>query len=480
MSVRPGVTVTQRSTPPPRSAPTDTGLWHVVGLTDTGPLTPLLVTSMADFERKFGPRVSYSILYDAVDTYFREGGSRAYISRVVGPAATTGTRNLLDAGAAVSLVASALGPGASSANISVGVRAGVGGGNFVVFVVVGGVEVETSPDLADNNAAVLWSQTSQYIRLALGASANDPNVAAAAALSAGSDDRTNIVDTQRFAALDRLTADLGPGQVSMPGTTTSTVHGALLTHAKNRRRTAILDAPDTPTQATLVTAASSARNGDQRYGGMFAPWLVAPGVVTGTIRTVPPSALVAGKIAKNEAAGFGAGDPAAGDLGQAEFISGLSQLPWDDTTRQTLNGAGINVIRPMFGGFRIYGWRSLVDAVADPDWAGLNNSRLFGSISARAAAIAEGFVFDKIDGQGKKTSEFGGVLKGLLMDYYTNGDLYGATPQEAFFVDVGPQVNTPATLALNELHAVLNVKFSPFAEWVQIEIVKRPISEGVV
>src|SRR4051794_40819534 len=105
---RPGVVISQRSTPPTRSAPTDTGVSFVVGLTDAGSLTPTLVRSLSDFERLFGPRVSYSVLYDAMDVFFREGGNRAYISRVVGPNPVIASHNLLDSGAAISLVAKAI------------------------------------------------------------------------------------------------------------------------------------------------------------------------------------------------------------------------------------------------------------------------------------------------------------------------------------------------------------------------------------
>lgn len=479
MSVRPGVSIIQRSTPPPRSAPTDTGVWHVVGLTDSGPLTPQIIGSMADYERLYGPRVTYSVLYDALDMYFREGGARAMISRVVGPAAVNGSRNLLDAGAAISLVASALGPSTSSNLISVGVRAGGAGGTFVVFVVIGGVEVETSPDLIDTNAAVLWAAGSNYIRLTQGASVNDPAVVAAAALAGGTDDRASITDTQWQQALDRITADLGPGQVSAPGRTTAAGHGQLLAHARVTRRVAILDAPDTATQATLTAAAAAARVGDQRYGGMFAPWIIAPGVVAGTTRNIPPSALVAGLLSRNDASGEGPSAPAAGDLGESFFATTLSQIAWSDAVRTILNTAGINVIRTQFGAVRVYGWRSLVDPVQDPEWLNLGSVRLYMHIAAMASSIAEGFLFDKIDGQGKKISEFSGALRGMLMDLYDDGDLYGATPEEAFYVDVGNQVNTATSLAANELRAVLNVKMSPFGEFVQVEIVKRPITEGV-
>jgi len=480
MGLRPSVDVVLRSTPVPQSAPTDLGVSFVVGLSDSGPAnTATLVSSISDFERIFGLRTTYSVLYDALDIYFREGGANAYVSRVVGPSATTGFKNLNDAGAAVSLVANALGPGAGSANISVGVRAGSSGALFVIFVVVGGVEVETSPDLADQNAAVLWGKSSNYIRLVLGASANNPAVAAAAALSAGNDDRNNVVDAQWQTALDGIPEALGPGQVWAPGRTTDVGHTQLLAHAYNRSRVGILDAPDTPTISVLQASATGARAGNQRFGAMFWPWAVCPGVVSGSTRKVPYSAIQAGVLARNDASGFGPSDPAAGDNGVSFTAIDLSQPAVSDASRDTLNKSGIDVVRMMFGSARTYGWRSLVDPVADSDWINFGHVRLYTAIVADANQIGERFMFDKLDGQGTKISEFEKDLKGMLARYYSSGDLYGATPQDAYRVDVGPSVNTPTTLSKNELHAVLYVKMSPFSEYIRIEIVKLPITQTV-
>lgn len=482
MSVRPGVNVTLRSTPPARSLPTDIGTFFAVGTSDLGPAnTPVQIRSLADFERIFGLRQSYSVLYDAIDVFYREGGSTAYISRVVGPAAVKASKNLLDAGAAISLVASAIGPGATPNSYSVGVRAGSAGGTFVVFVVVNTVEVETSPDLATQDAAVSWASNSNYIRLTKGASANNPAVVAAGVLSGGSDDRSNITDTQRQAALDAFTPDLGPGQVAEPGNTTDTAHVRLVNHANANSRTALLDAPDSSTVATLQTSATNAKNGVQRYSSLWAPWLIVPGTPSAPTapRTVPPSAIVAGIIARNDGNGQSANDPAAGDLGQSLYAIALSQPAWTDTQRGTLNTSGVNIFRTLFGTIRTYGWRSLADPITDSLWVNFGHARLYMAISARGRALAEAFMFDKIDGQGKKIAEFNGVLTGMLMDFFNAGDLYGATSAEAFSVDTSAAVNTPATLANNELHAVLNVKMSPFAEMVQIEIVKRAITEVI-
>ena len=45
---------------------------------------------------------------------------------------------------------------------------------------------------------------------------------------------------------------------------------------------------------------------------------------------------------------------------------------------------------------------------------------------------------------------------------------------EAYVVNVGPSVNTPATIADGQLCAVLSVRMSPHAELVRIQIVKYP------
>lgn len=481
MSVRPGVNVTLRSTPPARSFPADTGVFFATGLSDLGPsYTPTAVRSMADFERIFGLRQSYSVLYDALDVFFREGGNLAYISRVVGPAAVTAFKNLLDAGAGISLIVKAIGPGATPNGYKVGVRAGVAGGSYVVFVQdANSVEVETSPDLFTQQSAINWAANSNYIRITLGATALNPAVVAAAVLATGADDRVNIVDAQWQQALDAIGPQLGPGQVAAPGRTTDVGHTQLVAHAAANRRVALLDAPDTPTIATLQASAIGARQGSQRFSALFAPWILVPGVVGGTTRSVPPSALVAGVLARNDARGNGAADPAAGDLGQSLYATDLTQVPWTDAQRGTLNVSGVNVIRSMFGSIRIYGWRSLSDPVSEGLWINFGHARLYMAIAGRGTLLAEAFEFDKIDGQGKKLAEFNSVLVGMLNDFFVNGDLYGATPAEAYSVDTSAAVNTPATLSNNELHAVLNVKMSPFAEMVQIEIVKRAITEVI-
>lgn len=478
MSVRPGTAITLRTVPPVRSAPADTSTWFVVGTSDQGALVPQLIRSMSDFTRLYGPRASYSVLYDAVDVFFREGGSSVYISRVVGPAPIVAFKNLLDGSAGISLIAKAIGPGVYGNSIKIAVLAPLVSGYRLQVTDANNVVQETSPDLADQQSAINWANNSNYIRVTLGASALNPATIAAGALATGTDDRVNATDTQWLAALNLFTSDLGPGQVSMPGRTTDTAHQQLMAHADALNRVAILDLPDTATTATLLTSVQTARGAVGKRGAAFAPWLICPGLTPNTTRTVPPSALVAACCTRVDSE-FNPNVPAAGVLGIAQYCYDLTQIAWDGTTRTQLNLGGVNVIRDMFGAPRIYGWRSMVDPNLEQNWIDFGNSRLYMAISAEANNIAETYVLAQIDGQGIVIGAFGGALVGMLIPYWNEGALYGLTTDEAFYVDTGVQVNTPTTIGNNELHAVISLRMSPFAELVVIEIVKVGVTEAV-
>lgn len=478
---RPGVEVVSRATPPSRGAPSETGVWFVAGLTQKGPASrPVMVRNIGDYIRVFGGRVSYGQLYDALDAFFREGGSQAYVSRVVGPDATNDTATLSDASAAPSIAVSSIGPGA---NLAVSVVAGIETGTFRLIVAEDGANVESSYDLSDPTEAVSWGQSSEYVRVqALGGT--NPTPQDDVPIAGGTDDRAGITDAERTAALAVFTRDLGPGQISFPGATTQTMHSALLDHAKASNRFALLDGANTSDRLTLESAADSIRanvgldEDSVTYGAMFAPWALIPGVVRGTMRTVPPSGLVAGLIARSDSATGNPNQPAAGRNGESNFALGLSQPGWSDSDRESLNENGVNVLRSMYGGVRLYGYRTLAD-LEDPAWLTISAARTRMAIVNDLNILGEQFMFAQLDGKGKKIAEFAGAITGVLQGYWNLGALYGETADEAFVVDTGPTVNTPESLANNELHAIVGIRTSPFAELVYIEIVKVPVTEAL-
>jgi hypothetical protein len=484
---RPGSLVINRSTPPPRSIPVATDMMFAAGLTDKGPLRPVTILSLQDFTNVFGSRQTYSVLYDAMEGYFREGGSRATISRVVGPAAVVASVALdgSSAGGPTSLTVSAKGPGAYGNTLRVTV---VGGGTTTPYTitisdtVLGTLEV--SPSLADQNQAVAWSQTSAWVDITLGAEASNPVAVSNAALTLGADDRLNIVDANWLTALNRFTKDLGPGQICAPGRTTLVGQQQIRDHAAANNRFALVDLTDTVTVATLTAATVALRSANDRYAAAFSPWCVIPGLTPGTTRIIPPSTIVAAKIAAGEGKGGSPNKPAAGyPDGVLNFVMGLSQVPFDDTsgidvTRDTMYTAGINQIMSRYGLLEVFGWRTLTDPLgSNQDWLNIGNARLNMAITARALAISESYLLDEIDGQGRIFKQFQGDLTGMLMDFYAKGSLYGTKPEDAFLVDTGPTVNTTATIANRELHAVIATRMAPDAELVFVEIVKVPTTQ---
>lgn len=475
----PGTDIISRESPPAQLVPADAGQWFVAGLTDRGPVTkPLLVRNLAQFVTLFGARVSYGALYDALDAFFREGGGKAYVGRVVGPAAAASKAVLKD-GEEETLEVEAISPGAWGNNLKIKVTEGVAGGTVKVTVEESGVVVEASGDLADKAAILAWSSNSSYVVFTDTEEGGDPDVQTVE-LKTGKDDRENITDAQWLAALNLFTEGYGPGQVSAPGRTTEAGQKQLLAHAASFNRVAILDGTDTHTVGTLTAQATALRNDDNaRYGGLFAPWITVPGVAPGTTRTVPPSPVVAGEIARLAALGASPNVAAAGENGISEYATDLSQEAWTDAEREALNDGGVNVIRLHRGAFRTYGFRTFVDPNVDDTWLQLTNARLHMVIAALADAIAEKYVFAQIDGRRFKLSEFNAELTAMLMPFWSAGSLYGATFQEAAIVDTGPQVNTEETIAAREIRAVMALRMSPFGERVTVEISKVATTEAI-
>lgn len=489
MSPIPGTEVTLGEATSSRSTPTGTGTFFAVGLTERGPTTPMRITSMAEFANKAGARQSDSVLYDTLESYFRVGGNLAYVSRVTGPTPVTGTLTLVDrAGTPLNtLRVDAIGPGSWSSNVTIQVANGVGTNTFTLTIREGGVIQEVSPDLATPDEAVAWAQTSNYVRItnlsaATAAPNNNPAVAAATVLSTGTDDRSNATDNTWLTSLNKFDKDLGAGQVAMPGRTTSQSRTDLADHANDKNRVALVDTTDTGVIATLTALGTGLRAASthEKRVGIFAPWVRIPGLTTGTTRSVPPSGIVAGLISALDAKTGNPNKAAAGKNGAIDFATGLTQNAWTEAERGQLNDAGVNVIREVHEQIKVYGWRSVASTISEAKWKSLGAARTVMAVAAEADIIAEAHAFEDLFPQGDEITKFGGDLSAMCERFYQIGALFGDTSEDAYSVNVSPEVNTIETIDNGELHAIIALKTSPFAERVYIEIVKVALSESVL
>ena len=491
---RPGTEITARDTSPPRSAPTDTGVWFVTGIAEAGPSTAQHITSLDAFTDIYGGRVSYSVLYDSLETFFNEGGSSAYVARVSGPTPVKASANVFDQSGSTnpadrSLIATAKHAGEWYNSINVETTGGAGASDPFVVIISHDTDgtLETSPSLATRAEAVTWSAGSDYVDLTLGASAENPRAQGPTSFTSGADDHASITETEWTAALVQFQSTLGPGQVSAPGRSTSASHVALAAHALANGRVALCDAADVDDtgKSTLTTAVATDQTAltqaQERVSALLAGWTNIEGLVASTTRSVPPSATYAGLIARNDAVND-PGQAAAGVNGRS--LTALEvRCEFSDDDYEDLNEAQVNMLRPFAqydGEVRAYGYRTMALKASNPNHWQLSGARLFMAIRARGEEIAEHYVFGQIDGRGHLLSAYAGELTGMLVEFYNADALYGDTPAEAFAVSVGPDVNPVAQLADGIVKAVISIRVSPFGELVRLEIVKRSLTESLV
>lgn len=375
---RPGVEVSLVNTAPSRGLPTETGPAFFVGSATSGDqVAPVKVQSMDQFIAAFGVPLAGSALSVAVETFFREGGTTLYVSRV--------------------------------------------------------------HHLGSN---------------------------------------TGIVTADWQAALDRIDRMLGPGQVAAPGNSTAAVQQAVIAHALDRNRVALIDGANITVQATVL-AAAAALNGETgaKFAAFFGNWLTYLDSA-GLEVAVPGSAVAAALMAKNDQRNS-PNVPAAGDNGVVTGAVGI-EAEFLGSEAQALNDGGVNLFRNVYGTTKLYGYRSLSLLSSNQDWWQFNHARLYIGIVAKCNEVAEAYVFDEVDGQRRRLAAFEGDLVGELLPLYNAGSLYGTTPDEAFIVDaVSLQANPDAQLAQGIIRALIGVRMSPFAELVRIQITKVPITEAL-
>ena len=125
--------------------------------------------------------------------------------------------------------------------------------------------------------------------------------------------------------------------------------------------------------------------------------------------------------------------------------------------------------------------RTLADQSSDQAWSIAANVRCTMAIVARFRSIGDQHEFDQIDGFGEALSRFQGDLIGVCMEFFSPPvrALYGATPADAFRVDVGPGLNTPASLQAGILTAQVALRLSPSNEQTIINVVRVPLTQSL-
>lgn len=472
---RPGVTTTVVDDVAAIGPAILTGTAFMVGPTERGPAAvPTRVTSWRQFKERFGG-TTVNDMYKSAFAFFNEGGLYLYVVRAVGAGAVAATAS--QAGWAKF---DANGPGIWANGWKVNIDP-VNGSNPVRFVVsvldAANVVKEVSAPLLGADVA---AYTGTYVRASsLGTTYLAENAATAVLTLATGAAGAAPIDAEVLATLNTINLSYGPGQVLIPGSRVAVQWAGLADHCRVYSRNGIIDLSDTAVQATLksdVQTLAAASTGANRVLALGTP-INYPGDTPGVVWEVPYSGVQAGIIGRVD----GLGDPslvAAGSDGNSRLALSYKR-DFTDVEREDANYSGVSLAKMVQGELRTYGYR-VASGQTDANWVFFQEGRVVNAVTHECNGALEEFVFKTIDGRGKLFARVNAALVGICQRYWQSNALYGDTANDAFRVDTSfPGINTPATVALGEIHAQVRLRASRVAEWVVLDIVKVPLERQV-
>jgi phage tail sheath protein FI len=263
-----------------------------------------------------------------------------------------------------------------------------------------------------------------------------------------------------FDEIDEIALVVAPGQIS------AAVQDALLSHCETRKdRFAILDSPETITGG--VDKLPKPR--DSKYGAYYFPWIQVYDPDKGNI-FVPPGGHIAGVYSRTDSERGVHKAPAN------EIIRGALGLKYNVSKgeQDLLNPKGINAIRLMNGGIRIWGARTLS---SDPSWRYINVRRLFIMVESSIERATQWVVFEPNDHRLWKRVQR--TISSFLTLLWRNGALMGTAPEQAFYVKCDSETNPPEVIDAGQL--VVEIGLAPVkpAEFVIFRIGQMASGGGV-
>jgi phage tail sheath protein FI len=462
-----------------------------VGLAARGPAnTPTLVTNWNQFTSTFGEFVEGSYLAHAVYGYFLNGGGAAYVVRVgadgVMPTASAELPSAEKGKPAFRVAALESGPAGNDISVDVETSGEAAEGNFKLVVKQGGKVVETFDNVTagkgkTNVATVVKSQSKTIVIEETGGALAVPAAGSVSLAGGGasvparvspsdyvgnSSDRTGFagleaVDEVTMLSVPDLVAVYEQGIIDLEGL--QAVQLAMIAHCELMGdRVAILDSPPGLNAQQVKEWRVDKAGYDSKYATLYWPWVKVFDPLSGQAKFVPPSGHMAGIWARNDDTRGVHKAPAN------EVVRGAISLELNLTKAEhdQLNPVGINCVRAFPGrGIRVWGARTIS---SDPSWRYLNVRRLFNYIEESIFEGTQWVVFEPNDirlwGRVKRT------INAFLLRVWRDGALFGATPDQAFFVVCDETNNPPEVRDAGQL--IVDIGIAPVkpAEFVVFRI----------
>jgi len=252
------------------------------------------------------------------------------------------------------------------------------------------------------------------------------------------------------------------GQIDLKGV--QVVQTAMMNHCElMKNRVAVLDAPPDLTPQQVRNWRMNEANYDSKYAALYYPWIeIDNPVEKGKTMFSPPSGHLAGLWARIDSERGVHKAPAN------EIVRGVIGLERNITNaeQENLNPDGINCIRSFPGrGIRVWGARTLS---SDPSWRYLNVRRLFNYIEASINRGTQWVVFEPNDeGLWQRVKR---DVTSFLNLVWMSGALFGATPDQAFFVKCDAETNQPDTIEAGMIITEIGIAPVKPAEFVVFRI----------
>ncbi|MGI8633127.1 MAG: phage tail sheath family protein [Solirubrobacterales bacterium] len=270
-----------------------------------------------------------------------------------------------------------------------------------------------------------------------------------------------------LAAVDEITMvcmpDLMTFAANGDGAQVRDLQGKMIAHCEDAGdRMTILDAPPDLRPQDVFDWRMDTAGYDSKFATLYYPWLEAMDPLTNQPILIPPCGHLAGVWTRTDSTRGVHKAPAN------EVILGITGLAFQVTQEEqgSLNRAGINCIRSFRGrGIRVWGARTLS---SDPEWRYLNVRRLFNYVSESIMEGTQWAVFEPNDQ--RLWMQLRIAATNFLTRTWRGGALFGATPEQAFFVKCDAETNPPDVVEAGQVVVEIGIAPVKPAEFVIFRI----------
>jgi len=468
-----------------------------LGVAEKGPVgKATMIANWTQFTNVFGGFIPGAYLAHAVYGYFNNGGTLAYVVRIGGESSDGPSQPVAEitAKGGAATIKALPKPGVSAEGLSVQVAAG-DDDSFTITVKGGGAEEKFEGltlgrgaknvfDVVNKQSTLVQLEELKVAGLSAAERAPAPGTYPLALPSATTTalvpvtpsdyegDVTERAGLGGLEAVDEITMVLAPdamaaykaGVLDMDGL--KAVQLAIIAHCERMGdRVAILDTPPDLNAQQAQDWRMNVAGYDSKYASLYYPWInvadPTPNAPATTI-SVPPAGHIAGVWARSD------NERGVHKAPANEVIRGVISLPINLTNSEqsVLNPNGVNCLRVFAGrGIRIWGARTLS---SDPSWRYLNVRRLFNYVEKSIERGTQWAVFEPndMDLWAKMRRDIGAFLKTV----WRQGALFGASPDQAYFVKCDAENNPQETRDLGQL--IIDIGIAPVkpAEFVIFRI----------